>query len=99
MEKSDRFNNKVIYHYTSADNLKSILESKELWLSDITTCNDSMEQKWLLEILQEKKEAVLYNLLHEAVQEDKRIIKPLNPLSPLKKTLYLYGEHILMAEE
>lgn len=45
---------KTIYHYTSGDALKSIVENKKLWFSDIRCMNDYGEQQLFLKAVLKK---------------------------------------------
>lgn len=38
----------TIYHYCGLTSFRAILESKQLWLSDVHCMNDSTEQTWLI---------------------------------------------------
>lgn len=43
----------LLYHYCSNDTFLKIIEKSELWLSELTQSNDSMEGKWAGEVLLE----------------------------------------------
>jgi hypothetical protein len=43
----------LLYHYCSNDTFLKIVEEPELWLSELTQSNDSMEGKWAGEVLLE----------------------------------------------
>lgn len=49
---------KSIYHYTSIEALKSILEKKTLWLSDISFMNDESEIKYTFDLVCEYLDSV-----------------------------------------
>lgn len=44
----------LLYHYCSNDAFLKILSNRELWLSDLTLSNDSMEGAWVREVLLEE---------------------------------------------
>ncbi len=44
----------LLYHYCSNDTFLSILRNSELWLSELTLSNDSMEGIWVREVLLEE---------------------------------------------
>lgn len=44
----------LLYHYCSNDTFLSILRNSELWLSELTLSNDSMEGAWVREVLLEE---------------------------------------------
>lgn len=44
----------LLYHYCSNDTFLSILRNSELWLSELTLSNDSMEGAWVWEMLKEE---------------------------------------------
>lgn len=44
----------LLYHYCSNDTFLSILRNSELWLSELTLSNDSMEGAWVWEMLREE---------------------------------------------
>jgi hypothetical protein len=46
-EKPPEGTGKEVYHYCSIAALRSIIESKELWLTNIFFMNDALEVKWL----------------------------------------------------
>ena len=41
----------LLYHYCSNDTFLKIVEKSELWLSELTLSNDSMEGAWVREVL------------------------------------------------
>ena len=41
----------TIYHYCSTKTFMEIIEKKELWLTDISKMNDSMEEKWAISLI------------------------------------------------
>lgn len=43
----------LLYHYCSNDTFLKIIEKPEIWLSELTQSNDSMEGKWAGEVLLE----------------------------------------------
>lgn len=43
----------LLYHYCSNDTFLSILRNSELWLSELTLSNDSMEGAWVWEVFKE----------------------------------------------
>ncbi|MDR0874922.1 MAG: DUF2971 domain-containing protein [Clostridiales Family XIII bacterium] len=58
-KKDNKFN--AFYHYCSQNIFHSIVKNKEIWLTDITKSNDSMEIQWILK----KGEPNLYSLLEK----------------------------------
>lgn len=60
-----RINNDVIYHYTSPDGLKSIIENGSLWFGDARFLNDSNEIDYAT------------NLLKDRIEKKKDSIKPM----------------------
>ena len=57
----------VLYHYCPTETFFKILESKEIWFSDVTKSNDSSEIKYTMDILKEyllKKRESLYRKLY-----------------------------------
>lgn len=44
-------NEKCLYHYTSGDALKSIVENKELWVTNAQYQNDELEREYALDLI------------------------------------------------
>lgn len=47
------FNNSLVYHYTSPEALLNIIETHNLWFSEITYMNDESEIRYTFELLKE----------------------------------------------
>jgi Protein of unknown function (DUF2971) len=45
-DENDPIRNPILYHYCSTDVLISIIQKREIWLSDINTMNDYSETHW-----------------------------------------------------
>lgn len=61
--KQGKFINKIIYHYTSFQNFINIIQTKQLWFSELGTSNDPNEGKVLLEYLNEDNKNYFKNLI------------------------------------
>lgn len=48
---NDKFDDKIIYHYTSIEGFKGIIENNELWLTNTEFVNDTMECKTFYEYI------------------------------------------------
>ncbi|MHB8335900.1 MAG: DUF2971 domain-containing protein [Ignavibacteriaceae bacterium] len=52
---------KVLYHYTSAQVIKSILENRSFWCTDVNFMNDTLEIKYGKKIIKERLNSYLKN--------------------------------------
>lgn len=68
----------MLYHYCSLSTFLKIIESKQIWLSDIRKSNDSKELRWIIErvhlfarqLLQNSKESQLVQSIQKASDYD-----------------------------
>lgn len=59
-----------LFHYTSANGLKAILEEKEIWATDLRYMNNYRELKYARQL----KESVMKTLESECLDEDFRSV-------------------------
>ena len=71
-ERAAKFGD-TIYHYCSLDTLLSILNHKELWFGSTASVNDSKEQRYFLENLE--------NAIKEAIPKNKINVCNLTPFN------------------
>ena len=72
-----------LYHYCSNDTFLSILRNSEIWLSELTLSNDSMEGKWLQKLLLEKYK--------ETEKDHERLTALSNILEAISKKFRAFG--------
>lgn len=53
---------KILYHYTSAKVIKSILENRSFWCTDVNFVNDALEIKYGKKIIKERLNCYLENI-------------------------------------
>lgn len=73
MDNKTNKKNKIIYHYTTFANFINIVQTKKLWFGEIGSSNDTVEGKWFIESLREKKDRDLYKKFQKLQQEDNTI--------------------------
>ena len=60
---------KILYHYCSTDTFFKILNSKEIWMSNIFNMNDYLEYIWLFEIIKKHKQSKFYDFVFKCFNE------------------------------